>query len=99
MERNASTGARMTLYEDGRLLGLISEWKLIEPLPAKRLVLGKEIEITNPKMRCEFVSFKPLRRQKKYWVLTDDGHKLILSDLKIKGGTFVSAAIERESTQ
>lgn len=87
----------MKLYEDGKLLGLISEWKLLEGLPAKRLVLGKEIEIANPKIRCEFVSFKPVRHKKKYWVITDEGQKLILSDLKVKGGTFVSAAIEIEN--
>jgi hypothetical protein len=84
----------MKLYEDGRLLGLISEWKLSEELPAKRIVLGKEIEMPNPKMRCEFVSPKPVQRKKKHWLIKDDGKKLILSDVKVTGGTFVSAAIE-----
>lgn len=83
----------MILFEDGKELGVISNWKLIERFPEKRTVLGKEIVTQKPKDQCQFDSPKPVKRKKTYWIVSDDNTKLMLSELNVKGGTAVTATI------
>lgn len=84
----------MILYEDGKKVGEISEWKRIERFAEKRVVLGKELEMKKPKDQCSFVSPKPVRWKKPLWLIADDGTKLTLSEVKVVSGTKVTATID-----
>ncbi|MEK7355046.1 MAG: hypothetical protein AAB250_01255 [Bdellovibrionota bacterium] len=84
----------MTLFEDGKKIGEISEWKRVERFPEKKTVLGKEIVTKKPKDQCHFVSPKPVSWKKRLWIIADDGTKLTLTDVKVKGATTVTATIE-----
>jgi hypothetical protein len=87
----------MTLFEDGKKIGEISEWKRTERFAEKRSVLGKEILMKKPKDQCQFVSPKPINRKKKHWIIGDDGRKMTLSEVKVSGATNVTATIDEEN--
>lgn len=87
----------MTLFEDGKRVGEISDWQRTERFAEKRMVLGKEIMMKKPKDQCTFVSPKPVNWRKRLWLIADDGTKLMLSDVQVKGVTSVTASIDSES--
>ena len=84
----------MILYEDGVKIGSISEWKRVERFAEKKVVLGKEIVTRKPKDQCEFVSPKPVSWKKKLTILDNDGSKMILTEVKVKDATYVTATID-----
>lgn len=86
----------MILFEDGKRIGVIEEWKRTERFAEKKTVLGKEIVTKKPKDQCSFVSPKPVSWKKKLWLIADDGTKLTLSEVRVTGATTVTATIEDE---
>jgi hypothetical protein len=91
-----SYAIEMTLYEDGKKIGEITEWKRTERFPEKKVFLGKEVMSKKPNDLCHFVSPKPVSWKKQLWVIADDGSKLKLSEIKIRGGTVIDATIAEE---
>jgi hypothetical protein len=83
----------MILYEDGKEVGEVSEWELVERMPEKKMVLGKEIITGKPKDLCHFVSPKPVSWKKRLWLIADDGMKIHLSEVNVRGATTVTATI------
>lgn len=86
----------LVLFEDGIRVGEVSEWKRTERFAEKKVVLGKEIVTQKPKDQCEFVSPKPVNRKKSLWLIADGKKKIVLSEIKVKAGTFVTATIAEE---
>jgi hypothetical protein len=83
----------MTLFADGKKLGEISAWKLIERLPETKTVLGKHILTQKPKDQCEFISPKPVNRKSQLWLISDKKIKWTLTEVKVKDGTFITATV------
>ncbi|MES2854547.1 MAG: hypothetical protein V4692_01735 [Bdellovibrionota bacterium] len=83
----------MTLFEDGKKIGEISEWKLIERQAEKKTFLGKEVMMPKPKDQCQFVSPKPVSWKKQLWIIKPDGTKLNLTEVRVTGATTVTATL------
>lgn len=82
----------MILFDEGKKVGEISDWKVTSLAPVYKNVLGKEILSTKGMDECTFTSPKPVTKKSKLTI--KDGAKEIALDLKsVKGGTFITATI------
>ncbi|MES2964168.1 MAG: hypothetical protein V4760_09785 [Bdellovibrionota bacterium] len=86
----------MTLFEDGKRIGVIEEWTRTERFAEKKTVLGKEIVTRKPKDQCQFVSPKPVNWRKRLHLVAEDGTKLTLTDVRVTKVTTVTATIDDE---
>ena len=87
----------LVLFADGKKVGEISEWKLNERAAEKRMVLGKEILMPKPNDQCQFVSPKPVNRRNELIVVGDDKSRFVLSEIRVTGGTQVTATVKSKS--
>jgi len=81
------------LFDDGKKLGEVSEWSEHQRPAEMKMVLGKEVLSQSSKIECKFVSPKPVHRRSQLWVVVDGKTKMTLKDLKITGGTQVTATV------
>ncbi len=81
------------LFENGKKIGEISDWMLIERQAERRLVLGKEVMMPKPKAQCTFTSPKLVNKKSEFLVIEDAKTRYQLKDVKVKDGTFVTASI------
>jgi hypothetical protein len=85
------------LYQDGKLIGEISDWTVVERPAEVKVILGKVIETDKrPTGECHFISPKPLGRRSKLSVIIDGKIEVSIRQTYIKGGTEVTAKIISE---
>ena len=83
----------MILFDDGKKLGEISEWSEHQRPVEMKMVLGKDVLSQSSKIEWQFVSPKPVNRRSQLWVIIDGKTKATLKDLKITGGTKITATV------
>ena len=82
------------LFDAGKKIGEISDWRTIDRPAEKRMVLGKEVEMGEKSgQRCTFTSPKPLNRRSTLTVVFDKKTEYVLQQTKIIGGTEIAADI------
>lgn len=81
------------LYDDKKEIGEILDWTVVEAPAESKTVLGKTFHVTRPTQQCSFVSPKPVNRKSKLRVIVDRKTELVLTNIKVKAGTEVSATI------
>lgn len=84
--------ARM-LFDDGKLVGEISDWAQKTDPPVYKTFLGKTALLTPANDECSFVSPKPVHRKAKLVVVEDKKIRYELQITKVVGGTEIIAKI------
>lgn len=85
------------LYDQGKKLGEVSEWKLIPYEPVYKDVLGKNVLMPATHDLCSFVTPKPVSRKTQLTILEDKRRELVLQIKSVKGMTvtaFITARNE-----
>lgn len=81
------------LYENGKKIGEISDWKITELPAPTRMVLGKLITLPKPKDQCTFVSPKPVQRKSELLVVQDNKFEFQIRSTYVKDGTFITGDV------
>ena len=81
------------LFENGKKIGEISDWKVIPYVPVLKNILGKMVMGVPAKDECSFVSPKPINRKSKLAVFEDGKLQYDLDIKSVKGSTSITAAI------
>ena len=84
------------LFENGKKIGEISDWILIQKPAQIKNVLGKEVLMPKPKDQCTFTSPKPIPRRSDLILICDRKIEYFLKATYVRGGTFVTADIIQE---
>lgn len=83
------------LFENGKKLGEISEWKLNPYEPVYKDVLGKMILSPERPDECTFVVPKPVSRKSKLTLIEDQKQELVLEVKSVKGMTVKASIVSR----
>ncbi|MES3036445.1 MAG: hypothetical protein V4736_00940 [Bdellovibrionota bacterium] len=81
------------LYENGKKIGEIEDWVLIDRPAVTKMVLGKEITTPKPKDQCTFVSPKPVDRRGTFSVIEDQKIEYVIKATYVKHSTNVTADV------
>lgn len=81
------------LYENGKKIGEISDWKLESSEPVYKDVLGKRVLSAPKAEQCSFISPKPVNRKSQLAVVENGAKEFKLQIVAVKGATFVTALI------
>ena len=85
------------LYDQGKKLGEVSEWKFTKSEPTYKDVLGKSVLVPATNDVCSFVTPKPVSRKTQLTVLEDQKCELVLQIKSVKGMTvtaFITESLE-----
>ena len=85
------------LFESGKKVGEISDWKVASQEPVFKNVLGKMVLSVPANNECTFVSPKPVNRKSQLIVVQDGKREFTLRVKTVKGGTIVTAVIVSQS--
>lgn len=83
------------LYEHGKKLGEVSEWKLTPYEPVYKNILGKLALMPVTPDMCTFVTPKPVSRKTQLAIVEDQKQKLVLEIKSVKGMTVTAAIVSR----
>ena len=75
------------LFDQGKKLGEVSEWKLTPYEPVYKDVLGKTVLMPATNDVCSFVTPKPVSRKTQLTILEDQKRELVLQIKSVKGMT------------
>ncbi|MGZ5278750.1 MAG: hypothetical protein ACXWC9_02335 [Pseudobdellovibrionaceae bacterium] len=81
------------LYEEGKRVGEVSDWKVAANEPVYKNVLGKTVLSVPANNECSFVSPKPIKRKSKLTILENGKTEIVLKTVSVRGATLVSAII------
>lgn len=87
------------LYDQGKKLGEISEWKLTPYAPVYKDILGKMALMPATKDMCSFVTPKPVSRKTQLTIIEDQKQKLVLEIKSVKGMTVTASIISRNDIE
>lgn len=85
------------LYDQGKKLGEVSEWKLTVNEAFYKNILGKMVLMPATNDVCSFVTPKPVSRKTQLTILEDQKYELVLQIKSVKGMT-VTAFITAKNT-
>jgi hypothetical protein len=85
------------LYDQGKKLGEVSEWKLTVNEAFYKNILGKMVLMPATNDVCSFVTPKPVSRKTQLTILEDQKCELVLQIKSVKGMT-VTAFITAKNT-
>lgn len=75
------------LFDQGKKLGEVSDWKLMPYEPVYKEVLGKHVLMPATNDVCSFVTPKPVSRKTQLTVIEDQSKELVLQIKSVKGMT------------
>ncbi len=85
------------LYDQGKKIGEVSEWKLTPYEPVYKDVLGKHVLMPVKDDICSFVTPKPVSRKTQLTILEDQKRELILQIKSVKGMTVTAFITSRNN--
>ena len=85
------------LYDQGKKLGEISEWKLSLNEAYYKNILGKMVLMPATNDVCSFVTPKPVSRKTQLTILEDQKCELVLQIKSVKGMTVTAFIIARNN--
>lgn len=83
------------LFDQGKKLGEVSEWKLTPYEPVYKEVLGKNVLMPATNDVCSFVTPKPVSRKTQLTILEDQKQELVLQIKSVKGMTVTAFITEK----
>ena len=81
------------LFDQGKRIGEISDWKVAAVPATYKNVLGKSFLSVPANDECTFISPKPVNRKSQLVVIEDGKWEIALQLKNVKGGTEVTAKI------
>ena len=85
------------LFDQGKKLGEVSEWKLIPYEPVYKNVLGKNVLMPATNDICTFVTPKPVSRKTQLTILEDKKREFVLQIKSVKGMTVTAFITARNN--
>ena len=83
------------LFDQGKKLGEVSDWKVIPDEPVYKDVLGKRVLMPAKHDVCSFVSPKPVHRKSQLSIVEDKQTKLVLEVQSVKGTAVTAFVVSR----
>lgn len=83
------------LYDQGKKIGEVSEWKLMPYEPVYKDILGKLVLMPVTNDVCSFVTPKPVSRKTQLTILEDQKRELVLQIKSVKSMTVTATIVER----
>ncbi len=83
------------LFDQGKKIGEVEQWKLTPAQPIYKEILGKMVLMPEAKDMCSFVTPKPVSRKTQLTILEDRQEELTLQIKSVKGMTVTAAIILR----
>jgi hypothetical protein len=84
------------LFDQGKKLGAVSEWKLTPYEPVYKNVLGKNVLMPATPDVCSFVTPKPVSRKTQLMIIEDQKNELVLQIKSVKGMTVTALITEKK---
>jgi hypothetical protein len=81
------------LYDHGKKVGEVADWKVTKSVPVEKNVLGKIILVAAKNDECSFISPKPVNRRSQLNVIENGLMEYSLLVKAVKGSINVSAEI------
>ncbi len=85
------------LFDQGKKLGEVSEWKLTRYEPVYKDVLGKSVLMPATNDVCSFVTPKPVSRKTQLTIIEDQKLELVLQIKSVKGMTVTASIVSRNN--
>ena len=85
------------LFDQGKKLGEVSDWKLTPYEPVYKEVLGKNVLMPATNDLCSFVTPKPVSRKTQLTILEDQKRELVLQIKSVKGMTVTAFITSRNN--
>ncbi len=85
------------LFDQGKKLGEVSEWKLTPYEPVYKDVLGKSVLMPVTNDICSFVTPKPVSRKTQLTIIEDQNLELVLQIKSVKGMTVTASIVSRNN--
>ncbi len=85
------------LFDQGKKLGEVSEWKLTLYEPVYKDVLGKSVLMPVTNDICSFVTPKPVSRKTQLTIIEDQNLELVLQIKSVKGMTVTASIVSRNN--
>ena len=82
------------LFDQGKRIGEVSDWKVTPYEPEYKDVLGKSVMMPAKNDLCSFITPKPVSRKTQLTIVEDGKRELVLQIKAVKGMTvtaFISA--------
>ena len=83
------------LFDQGKKIGVVSEWKLTPYEPVYKNVLGKNVLMPATPDVCSFVTPKPVSRKTQLTIVEDQKIELVLQIKSVKGMMVTALIIEK----
>ena len=83
------------LFDQGKKLGEVSEWKLTRYEPVYKDVLGKNVLMPATNDVCSFITPKPVSRKTQLTIHEDQKRELVLQIKSVKGMTVTAFITSR----
>ena len=83
------------LYDQGKKIGEVSEWKLTPYEPVYKDILGKLVLMPVTNDVCSFITPKPVSRKTQLTILEDQTKELVLQIKSVKGMTVTATIVAR----
>ena len=85
------------LFDQGKKLGEVSEWKLTPYEPVYKNILGKLVLMPVTSDVCSFVTPKPVSRKTQLTIIEDRNLDLVLQIKSVKGMTVTASIVSRNN--
>jgi hypothetical protein len=85
------------LYDQGKKIGEVSEWKLTPYEPVYKDILGKLVLMPVTNDVCSFITPKPVSRKTQLTILEDQNKELVLQIKSVKGMTVTATIVARNN--
>ncbi len=85
------------LFDQGKKLGEVSEWKLTPYEPVYKNILGKLVLMPATSDVCSFVTPKPVSRKTQLTIIEDRKLELVLQIKSVKGMTVTASIVSRNN--
>ncbi len=85
------------LFDQGKKIGEVTEWKLTPYEPAYKVVLGKNVLMPATNDICSFITPKPVSRKTQLTILEDQKRELVLQIKSVKGMTVTAFITSRNN--
>ena len=85
------------LFDKGKKVGEVSEWKFTPYEPTYKNILGKTVLMPETNDVCSFVTPKPVSRKTQLTILEDQKRELVLQIRSVKGMTITAFVTARNN--
>ncbi|MES2802645.1 MAG: hypothetical protein V4654_09160 [Bdellovibrionota bacterium] len=83
------------LYDQGKKVGEVSEWKLTPYEPVYKDILGKLVLMPVTLDICSFITPKPVSRKTQLTIIEDQKQELVLQIKSVKSMTVTASIVAR----